>query len=65
MPKTKKPADNVSVATSTNSIFNSSQKQNKTPLCTQNVNVEVNIDQKDDCMVGCFKAIASIFKKGS
>ena len=65
MPKQKKPMDSVSVATNTNSMFNSSQKDSKQPLCTQNVNVEVSIDQKDDCLVGCFKAIASIFKKGS
>lgn len=29
----------------------------------QNVEVEVNIDQKDDCMTSCFKGLAGMFKK--
>lgn len=63
MPKSKKPIENVTLATHTNSMFNHANNENKTPHCVQNVNVEVNIDQKDDCLVGCFKALASIFKR--
>ena len=32
---------------------------------TQTVNVHVEIDNKEDCLVGCFKALAGCFKKGS
>lgn len=29
---------------------------------TQNVDVEVNVDQKDDCITSCFKGLAGMFK---
>jgi len=32
---------------------------------TQNVKVEVNIDQKDDCLTSCFSALGACFGKGS
>jgi hypothetical protein len=64
MPKSKKPEKQVSVSTNTNSLFNPPKIENTGQHCTQNVNVAVNIDQKDDCLVGCFKAIASVFKRG-
>lgn len=63
MPKSNKPIEGVSVSTHTNSMFNHSKNEKKSPHCVQTVNVEVNVDQKDDCLVGCFKAIASIFKR--
>ena len=62
MPKTRK-TKHVSVANNANSLFKPSRNENKAPHCTQNVNVTVNIDQKEDCLTGCFKAIAGIFKR--
>lgn len=64
MPKHKKHEKPVSVSTSTNSLFAPAQNKDKAHDCVQNVNIEINIDQKDDCMAGCFKGLASIFKKG-
>lgn len=32
---------------------------------TQNVNVEVNIEQADDCLTSCIGALASCFGKGA
>ncbi len=32
---------------------------------TQNVSVTVNVDQKEDCMTGCFSAIAKCFGRGA
>ena len=51
------------VANTTNSFFKPNKNANKAPHCVQNVNVEVNIDQKEDCTTGCFKGLASMFKK--
>lgn len=31
----------------------------------QNTTVTVNIDQKDDCITGCFKALSDCFKRKS
>lgn len=63
MPKTKKTPENVSIAANANSLFKPINDDNTAPHCSQNVNVTVNIDQKEDCLTGCFKAIAGIFKK--
>lgn len=40
-------------------------EKNNNGNCNNQVttNVTVNIDQKDDCLSGCFKAISEIFKK--
>lgn len=59
----KNHKNDTSVAKNANSMFKHHKNDNKEPHCVQNVNVEVNIDQKDDCMTGCFKALGDIFKK--
>lgn len=45
-----------------NRFFHSAEK--KTEGVTQTVNVEVNIDQKDDCLTSCFSGLAKCFGKG-
>lgn len=65
MPLHKKKKKHTSVAKNANSMFNEPKTENKTLGCTQNVNVEVNIDQKDDCLTGCFQALIGAFKKGA
>ncbi len=40
-------------------------EEKKSDCHSQNVHVEVNIDQKDDCTTSCFAAIAKCFGKGS
>lgn len=60
MTKSKKEA---SVSESKNSMFGRHNRHANEAHCVQNVNVEVNIDQKDDCMTSCFKALGDIFKK--
>lgn len=64
MPKITKQADNVSVATNTNSLFNSKKDEDKGSHCVQNVNVNIKIDQQEDGLTSCFKAIANLFKRG-
>jgi hypothetical protein len=63
MPEIKKSMDNVSVSTNTNSLFNQPKNEDEIQHCTQNVNVTVKIDQQENVLTGCIKAIASIFKK--
>jgi len=64
MSNAKHSAENISVSTNTNSLFKPSNDEDKDQHCAQNVNVTVNIDQKEDVLTSCCKAIAGIFKKG-
>ncbi len=64
MPKITKQADNISIATNANTMFNPSKNEEKDPHCTQNINVTIKIDQQEDGITSAIKAIANIFKKG-
>lgn len=44
-------------------LFHAKHKENKG--VTQNVHVEINIDQKDDCLSACFSGLAKCFGKSS
>lgn len=51
-----------STATSSkNTLFHHVKRQPENGNVQQNVQVEVNIDQKDDCMAGCLKALTKCF----
>lgn len=47
--------------TDKNRFFHGVKSDNKG--VKQEVNVTVNVDQKDDCLTGCFAALAKCFKK--
>lgn len=65
MPKATKPSVKPKVvAKNTNSFFKPVQTEEKAQGCVQNVNVEINIDRSEDGCTGCFKALASVFKRG-
>jgi hypothetical protein len=63
MPKLVESEKSVSVATNANSLCKLSETENKAQHCTQNVNVNIKIDQQEDGLTRCFKAIAGIFKR--
>lgn len=48
-----------------NRFFHPKKEEKQEKECvTQTVNVEVNIDQKADCMTSCFAGLAKCFGKG-
>jgi hypothetical protein len=63
MPKSNKKIKDASVSTNANTLFKPNQNENKVQHCTQNINLTIQIDQKEDAITGCFKAIAGIFRR--
>lgn len=63
MPKKPSPKA-VVVARNSNSLFKSPKNDIKDHSCTQTVNVQVNIEKREDGLTGCFKALIGMFRKG-